>query len=269
VIDPIVSRKRPPARGPRYWPSAALLLPLLLVGAVAPGGGRADPEPSVPEQVLAELRAAHDARTQLTKERQDGAFEKERLLLLAAAVRSEAERLRSAAETARRDEADLKKRTDALNAVRGRLQNVEAMIDAVAERLEKALTALAARSLPGAVPPDMAAGITDPAKRLAAGARRLDDARRRATGATVELVVGTLARRTVTVRLLRAGAVAAWWMTLDGSQTGTAVVEDDRLALTPSETPDDDAAVRKAFAVAEGHAAPDWVLLRVRKDRTE
>jgi len=218
---------------------------------------------------MAELGAAHEARTQLAKEHQEWTLEKERLELLTSAVRGEAERFKAVADKAKRDEADLKARNQTLQAAKQRLERVEAMIDALAERLEKALAALAARSLPGLVPPDTAAGITDPPKRLAAGARRLDEVPRQAEAAGIELVVGTLDDRAVTVRLLRAGTVAAWWITLDGKQTGTAAVRDGGLVLSPSTSPDEAAAIRKAFAIAEGHAAPDWVLLPVRRSRAE
>ena len=249
---------------------AALVLPLLLAGAAAPQEGASQaPRPSVPEQVTAELRAAHEARTQLTKEREEWAFEKQRLQLLASVVRSEAERFQALAEKARREATDLRTRTEDLTAAKRRLEHVEAMIDSLAERLEKAMEALAAKSLPGLVPPDTAAAITEPAKRLAADARRLDDLRRRTARADIELIVGTLSGRTVTVRLLRAGAVAAWWMTLDGKQTGAAAVESGKVILSPSKTPDEKAAIRKAFAIADGHAAPDWVLLPVHQSRTE
>jgi hypothetical protein len=111
------------------------------------------------------------------------------------------------------------------------------------------------------VPLDRAARITDPAARLTAAAHRLDDAQRQARRASVEVVEGTLGTRKLTVKLLRIGAVAAWWTTLDGRETGTAVTRDGRLALAPAFTPADAQAIAKAFAIIEGRAAPDWVLL--------
>ena len=240
----------------------AVLLSAILAGAAAPPDGAGTPS-SLPEQVLTELRAAHAARAQLAKDRDAWAMEKERLELLASAVRGEAERHRAIAEKTRREEADLASRVQRLQADRQRLEQVEAMIDSLAERIEKALADLATASLPGTVPRDAATGITDPAQRLAAAAGRLAEARLRARRSSVELVVGHFGKQEVTVRLLRAGAVAAWWMTLDGSQAGAAAVEDGRLVLRRSETPDEATAVRKAFAIADGHAPPDWILLPV------
>lgn len=250
--------------------TAASLLPLLFVGtagtAESPEPG---PEPSVPEKVMTDLRAAHAARTQLAKEEQARAMEKEKLELLASTVRSETERLRTTAAKAKSAEADLKKRIEDLKAQEHRFKLVEAMIDTLAERLEKALEALAARSLPGLVPPDTAADITEPPKRLAAGAGRLEEVGRQAGRSGVELVAGTLGNQSVTVRLLRVGGVAAWWMTLDGKQAGTAAVKDTTLILHPAKTPQDAAAVSKAFAIAEGRAAPDWVLLPADQVKTK
>ncbi len=256
-----------PPRGVRLPLLAACLLTLPF--AIAAGPDDAQDAATVPEKVQAHLAAAHAARTELAKEREAWAMEKERLQLLASTVRSEAERFQALAEKARRQETDLRTRTEDLTTAKWRLEHVEAMIDSLAERLEKALEALAAKSLPGLVPPDTAAAITEPAKRLAADARRLDELRHRTATANIELIVGTLGGRTVTVRLLRAGAVAAWWMTLDGKQTGAAAVESGKVILSPSKTPDEKAAIRKAFAIADGHAAPDWVLLPVNQSRTE
>ncbi|KPJ74770.1 MAG: hypothetical protein AMK72_03555 [Planctomycetes bacterium SM23_25] len=256
-----------PPRGVRLPLLAACLMTLPF--AVAAGPDDAQSPATVPEQVQAHLAAAHAARTELAKEHEAWAMEKERLELLASTVRSEAERFRAAAEEAKSDEAKLRSRTEALQAQTQRLEHLEAMIDTVAERLEKALDALTAKSLPGVVPPDVAAGITEPARRLAAGAGRLDQARLRTQRAGIELVVGTLGERQVTVRLLRAGAVAAWWMTLDGKQTGTAAIDAGKLVLTLSKPPDNETAIRKAFAIAEGHAAPDWVLLPVHQTQGE
>ena len=251
-----------PPRGVRLPLLAACLLTLPF--AVAAGPDDAQDAATVPEKVQAHLAAAHAARTELAKEREAWAMEKERLELLASTVRSEAERFRAAAEEAKSDEATLRSRTETLQAAKQRLEHLEAMIDTVAERLEKALDTLAATFLPGVVPPDVAAGVTDPARRLAAGAGRLDEARLRTQRSGIELVVGTLGERQVTIRLLRAGAVAAWWITLDGKQTGTAAVRDGKVILRPAKTPDETAAIRKAFAIADGHTPPDWILLPVR-----
>jgi len=255
-----------PPRGVRLPLLAACLLTLPFAAAAGPDD--AQDAATVPEKVQAHLAGAHAARTELAKERETWAMEKERLELLASTVRSEAERFRAAAEEAKSNEAKLRSRTEALQAQTQRLEQLEAMIDTVAERLEQALSALAAQSLPGVVPPDVAAGITEPARRLAASAGRLDETRLRTQRSGIELVVGTLGERQVTVRLLRAGAVAAWWMTLDGKQAGTAAVRDGKVTLRPSKTPDEAAAIRKAFAIADGHTPPDWILLPVRTAET-
>ena len=215
----------------------------------------------VAEQVMAELRAANAARAELLREQQAWAAEQPRRQPLSDPAARAAERLRAEAAEAARDAAELRKPLDDLKAKRQRLEQVEATVDALAERLEKALDGRRRQSLPGLVPADRAAGITEPSARLAAAAARLDEARRQARKASVEIVAGALGGQDVTVKLLRIGGVAAWWTTLDGQRVGTAVVRAGRLVLWPAPTSQDDQAIQRAFAIVEGRAAPDWVLL--------
>jgi len=238
---------------------AAVLLALPLAGGAGPKD--AGDAGTVPQRVQAELAAAHRARSRLAEEKQAWAREKERLELLVSAVRRRAERLHAEAERDRAARKDLKNKVDALSAKRERLQAVEALLDALAERLEKDLQTLAEASLPGLVPPDTAAGVTDPARRLDAAVARLEETEARLGTATVEIVTGVLNGREVTVKLLRTGNAAAWWTSLDGGRAGTARREGERLVLAPTDSPEAARAIRKAVAVAEGRAAPDWAVL--------
>jgi len=243
---------------------AAWLVPLLFLGTAGTAEApTTKPGPPLAERVMAELRAANAARAQLLREEQAWALDKEKLALLQATVRHEARRLTAAAAQARRQASDLRKQTADLQALRQKLRLVEAMIDTLSERLENALDALGGRSLPGLVPPDTAAGITEPPRRLAAAAGRLQNVEQRLKKPHVELVVGTLAGRSTTVKLLCVGGSAAWWTTLDGSEAGQAARKDGTLVLSAARTPAEAAAIRKAFAIVEGRAAPDWVLLPV------
>jgi len=237
--------------------------------AAALGVGAAEPDPqattapvgSVPQRVMTELRAANAARAQRLQEQQDWALRKHELELLASVVRDQAQQAARDAAEAKRERARLQKQAAGVEARQAHLEQVEAMIDALAERLEKALAALATRSLPGLVPADRASAITDPAGRLAAAADRVAQAQRQTHRCGVELVVGDLDGQATTVKLLRAGGVAAWWMSLDATRSGTATVEEGKLMLSAARTPADVAAIRKAFDIAEARAAPDWVLL--------
>jgi len=215
----------------------------------------------VPDQVLRELRAASRARSQLLKEEQAWAMGKEKLLLLKSAIESEAQRHAELAADAKRQESALRAGSAQLAAQSDRLVLVEAMIDALAQRLETALDDLDERCLPGLIPPDQAAAILDPGQRLTAAAQRLAQAKHRAETSSVEIVSGRLGPRTLTVKLLRLGAVAAWWVSLDERQAGTARAEPGGLTLTVAATPEDAAAIRRALAIAEGRAAPEWVVL--------
>jgi len=238
---------------------AAILLALPLTGGAGPQG--ADDAATIPQKVQAHLAAAHRARSQLAEEEQAWAIERERLELLVSAVRRRAERFKAETEQAGAARADLQKKVDTLSARKRRLEAVEALLDALAEHLEKDLETLSAETLPGLVPPETAAGAGDPARRFDAAVARLADTRRRLATATVEIVTGTLAGREVTVKLLRAGGAAAWWTSLDGTRAGTARRDGGRLALTPAASPEGARAIRRAFDMAEGRAAPDWIVL--------
>jgi len=235
--------------------------PLLLIGVAGVAQGPTTQPAGVSDRVLSELRAAHAARAQLLRAEQAWALDKEKLELLRGTLRDEAERLTAAAAEAARKESDLREQSADLQARRERLKQVEAMIDSLSERLEQALEALARRALPGLVPPDAAAHITEPARRLAAAADRLGDVERRARKSAIELVLGMLAGEEVTVKLLHAGGAVAWWTSLDGKQSGTAAMEEGKLVLSPARTAKDAAAIKKAFAIVEGRAAPVWLLL--------
>ena len=257
---------QPPSSKPSGQPSAfAIGAALLLAAAVAAAKdpNQSSSRPAIAEQVMAELRAAGAARAQFLKEQQDWAAEKQKLKLLKTTVLGEAERHEAMAAKARQAEAGLRKRLAEQKARQRRLESIEAVIDTLCERLEKALAGLAKRSLPGVVPPDRAAGITEPGRRLAAGVERLEETRRRTRRAGVEVVGGSIEGRTTAVKLLRVGGVAAWWMSLDGKLAGTADVRDGRVLLTVAAEPQDVQAIRKALAIAEGRGTPDWTLLPV------
>jgi len=238
----------------------ACLLALPLAGGAGPQNAARDAAP-VPQQVQAELQAAHQARTHLAEETRAWTAEKERLDLLLSAVRRRTERLQAEAKEAEAARDELKKKLDTLSAETQRLETVRTLFDALSERLEKDLETLAAGALPGLVPPDAAAGVTDPARRLDAAVARLEETESRLATVTVEIVTGVLEGREVTVKLLRAGGAAAWWTSLDGDRAGTARREGDRLVLQTLAAPAAAEAIRKAVAVAEGRAAPDWTLL--------
>lgn len=249
----------------RGLPRRTVWAGLVLACFVSAGRARAGDAnvPVVSEQVLSELRGAGEARKALLAEHQDWALDREKLELLKATILGEAQRHGKQAQQARQAEKALRDRLQRQQERHGRLLAVEAAVDSLCERLEKALADLAGRSLPGVVPPDRSESVTEPARRLAAAVERLDDAARRAKRSAVEVVGGSLAGRPTAVRLLRIGGVAAWWMSLDGHSVGTAAVRDGRCVLTPTtEAPDADA-IRKAFGIAEGRATPDWVLLPV------
>jgi len=245
----------------RRLTATSLLLAAGLLALPFAVGAEEAPAPALPERVQAELAAAHRVRSTLAEEKQAWAMERERLQLLLSAVRRRTDGLKADAADADTTRDALAKRVAELTKAQDSLDAVEAMLDALAETLEKDLGTLAKEALPGLVPPDTAAGLTDPARRFDAAVARLDDTTGRLANATVEIVSGTLEGQEATVKLLRVGNAAAWWLALDGSRAGTARQTDGALALKPLESAEAVEAIQKAFAVAEGRAAPDWVVL--------
>ena len=257
---------KPPAK-PSKRPALALGAACVLLSALAVTARAQTSQPDsnqpVAKQVMSELRAAGEARAQLLKEQQQWALEKEKLELLKSTVMREAKLRRAAATKARQAETELRQRLEQHKVAQQRLKSVEGVVDALCERLEKALAKRAGKSLPGLVPPDRAASITEPGRRLAAGVDRLRQVRRRAKQAAVEIVSGSLENQTIAVKMLRAGGVAAWWLSLDGKQAGPATVRDGQVILTKATKLEDVQAIQNAFAIAEGRGTPNWALLPV------
>jgi len=248
-----------------HWPRAWAALALACLSAAPPApAGEPTTRPAA-EAVMAELRSAAEARKALLAAEQEWAFRKAELELLRSTVLREAQRHRSNAAAAREQGEALKRRLQDHQRRQDRLQAVEAAVDSLCERLEKALATLAARCLPGVVPADRSAGVTDPSRRLAGAVERVNEAQRRTKHCTVEVVGGTLHGRKTAVRLLRMGGAAAWWVGLDGSAVGAAAMRDGQLVLTAATQQADIDAIREAFEVAEGRTTPRWVLLPMPK----
>ncbi len=244
--------------------AAVCLLALMSLATGDPPDSPATrPSSSIAQNVIAELIAADQARDELQQAEQQWAMEEEKLQMLIDSVNRRAEQLRREADKAEKNRSELKKQVADEQAQQQRLVEVEAMVDALAERLEQALETLKGHSLPGVVPPDTAAGITDPLRRFSADINRLAKTEQNNCTSTVELVNAELGGRTVTVKLLRAGGAAAWWMSLDGKKAGQATMQDEELMLDPAADEQDAESIKKAFAIAEGQSAPHWTLLPV------
>jgi len=212
------------------------------------------------EAVMAELREAHQARTERLHEQEQWAAEKERLELLRETIRRETEQLRqSATQTVARAEA-LERDLSREQNQEQRLIGLRLMLDRLAESTEEKLDALSKRTLPGLVPRVEPAESMQPEARFLAAVRRLDQARRQAAGSAVELVSGTLDGKSETVKLLRLGGVAAWWVSLDGTRSGTARWSDGGLKLRVGSR-QEHRSITRALGIAEGSAPPDWVVL--------
>lgn len=242
----------------------ALLFALVFLGPVGRGASRTAPSdgaPSLPVQVLAELEQANAARAELSRVQSRWRDEKQKIELLLSTVRQQRDHYQARADRDNELRQEREKQLAAFETNRKRLADIEAMLDALCERLEVSLGKLQARSFPGLVPPDRAQRITDPAGRLASAVGRIEETRLRAKNSAIELVVGSLDGEELTVKLLRAGSAAAWWVSLDGLQAGTAKMDRGKLVLARATSLADIQAVNTAFDVIEGRLAPVWLLV--------
>ena len=235
-------------------------LPLLLAGTLA-FSAQQNAEQPLPQKVISELEAADSSRARLVEEEQEWRSEKQRLELLLQSVRRETERLTSAANDADKRAEKLREQIAEVEDEHSRARAVEDMVVSVSQDLEDALQDLSSQSPPGLVPDASEDRPAEASARLSAAARRLDRAEQRLSDTSMELVTGDLDGKSMTVKLLRAGGVGAWWVSLDGTQAGTAVAGQDGLILQPAGSDDEVAAISHAVAIAEGRAAPEWVLL--------
>ncbi len=216
----------------------------------------ADGAASMAQIHLAEIAAANQARAALTQEAAAWQAESERLQGLIAAVTQEHERL----------SADADRFTAANTTLRDRLAQageaadldiVRAELDAAATAIRDHLSALAVRSLPGAVIVPASGGD----RPFDEAMRALDATERAAAGVAVEVVTGTRDGAEIAVRLLRVAGAAAWWVALDNDSAGSARMTADGLRLDIVSDPHAQAAIRRAIHIADGRVAAEAVLL--------
>ncbi|MFW5845690.1 MAG: hypothetical protein ACOCXJ_05635, partial [Planctomycetota bacterium] len=168
------------------------------------------------EQVHAALRAADAARDRLQQERAAWTDERERLELLQAALQEEAAALERQAAMDEERLATLRTDEDRMEATRTQVRELRTRAAAAAARLHRALDERAA-----GLPPGLVAAREGAADDLPAAWRRLT--RTRELWSQVHI-------RTLTAlqpggerragRVLLAGAIGAWWLSLDGTVGG-------------------------------------------------
>ena len=229
-------------------------VPLLLSCALAVAAEAA--APSIPQTHLAEITAANQARAALAHEAAAWQAESERLRGLIAAVTQEHERLAAEADRLSANNAELRDRL----AVAGEAADLDAVrgeLDAAATAIRDHLSALAARSLPGAVVVPASGGD----RPFDEAMRALDATERAAASVAVEVVTGKRDGAEIAVRLLRLAGAAAWWVALDDGSAGTASMTADGLRLDIVSDPAAQAAIRRAVHIADGRQAAEAVLL--------
>jgi len=229
----------------------------------------ADGISAAPEQVLAELDQANALRAEISREQSNWRQEQEKMELLLTTIRNQTRNCQAQASRDRKLRQQRLEEVTALGANQKRLADIETMLDTLCERVELSMEKLRSAHFPGLIPPDRAQGITDPAGRLALAIGRMEEAAGRCRNSSVELVVGLLGDQELTVKLLRAGGAAAWWVSLDGQQAGTAKMASGKLVLTRAIDMRDIQNINMAFNVIEGRVTPAWMLLPAGRLRPE
>jgi hypothetical protein len=232
------------------WYSCAIILSL---GAVI---AAADAQPPPVQAALEHLRSANAARTAVAGESAAWLVERQRLEALISATEAESARLIRDAEVAERDRDAATERLAAL----GRGSDLDALrlrLGEAGQAMVKALSELARRLPPGAVPTPVASSGEDG---FDAAVRSLDATERAAGSVVVEVVTGERDGMPAAVKMLRVAGAAAWWVSLDGAAAGTVAMVDGTVRLTTS----DEAcrlAITAALQQAEGRGQPGVVLL--------
>jgi hypothetical protein len=238
-----------------------LAIPWALTGAGLVAASAAAETPPRPDalKVLEHLQAAHQARLEagrVAEEAERSALERR---AQAARVRMDTIVAEEAAQRARRELAELEAKQAPLDREEAALRAL--MLD-VAERIHATCDALAAVAPPGVVPARPAVRSQDPELVLGEALDRLESAEQRAGQTEVVVADGTWTDGTPrTVEVLRLGAAAAWWLSMDGTTAGVARMDGGQLKLEPRAeilVP-----IQTAVAIAKGRAAPDLVQLPV------
>lgn len=233
---------------------------MTVISPATAGEGVAEGQPTVAEKALLALRAANDTRSALERERGEWQAERERLELLLATLKREADRFNAAAEKTAAETAKLRHESAGMVSSAEELRKLEEAAGATAGRLEEELDRRAGTYFPGVVPLGGAAAESV-SGRLDAALKRLADTESACRKWSVEIVSGLLGGSELAVNLLRAGNACAWWQALDGSRAGTALMREGKLELRENRQPEQALRIAAAFAMYAGRLAPAWLVL--------
>ncbi|MCK6438944.1 MAG: DUF3450 domain-containing protein [Planctomycetes bacterium] len=225
-------------------------------------GANGDSAP-VSDQVLTELEAANRARSGLTREEAEWQREKQRLELLASTLENEITKLNKERKDS---EATLEilRREASNDPGDARLHERTELARECAQVIDDRLNTLSAETPPGTIP-DPSPTQSEPIALLESAGKRLGEAERRAGQFAVEVVTGRLGEHERAVKLLRLGGAAAWWISLDGKEAGSAAMQQGTLVLKHAKDEQEARNIREAVEIAEGLREPRFVILPVRE----
>ena len=237
----------------------AVVVAAVACAALFSAGARAG-EGDVARRVLDELSEADRARSARAAAEAEWERERRGIEALAASIEEALSQVRARAVEDRAKLASVREELAALEEAappRGELERVitEAVRDAGGY-----LDDVGRGLLPGIVPEAGARAASSPLSRLQDLVLRMQQAEAATRAWDVGIFEGERDGGTVAVKVLRCGAVAAWWRGLAGSEAGTAVWRDGALHLTDAAGAARTAIV-EAFSIFEGNRVPAVVAL--------
>ncbi len=219
----------------------------------------------VPATLIRTLEAARSDREQLIREWREWEMEKEKLQLLLDTIEQETSHYRRQAAQVQREIDNLEQTLDELHAVHPLLEKRENVFNRLAGTFAEQLRLFKKNALPGIVPQiEQKAGM-EPFEQFREMVRKVKAVRPELGRSRIEIVSGRLGDETVTVKLMRTGGVAGWWMALDYSRAGLARMVDGQLQLTVADNPAVVENIRKGLDILESRRVSDWVILPVEK----
>ena len=213
---------------------------------------------STADDAVEHLRSANELRSQRAQEEQAWLLEKERQDVLLSSLSDELERIEAKRKALLSQIKTLE--VERPKEVVESSTKLATFMTEIATLIETELQSRQSTLPPGALPsPLLEEG--PPADALASALKTISEAERRAAQISIELVEGKLGATKRSVELLRMGGLAAWWSSLDGSESGTAIMQNGELILELSTESATTNAISQAIRIARGRAAPSLVSL--------
>ena len=240
---------------------------LLVICAV---GTAAAQDVESPQQILDTLSKADRARSAESQAQAAWRQESQNLKALVASLQTALKQLKDQQAKEQSALSSEEAKAKALQDKEPPREALDAALTTLADEKEAKLNAFAAKLLPGIVPAAATTKTSSPLERLQDIARRLRTTKSELSKWDVAILDGQRGGKTVAVKVLRCGGVAAWWQSLDGSAQGVAAWDGNGLTLHDASNPESAKQIETALAIIEGRRVPELITLPFDKaKRTE